>query len=124
MVTLPKKLELLAIFGTAGSSLGGGAYFCVWSLCSPSLACCLSGSKMVLILGTLRGKSQEVLIFGVVLSLGPVLILGGRLKHTRKDTDCSMTLEQKKEKFTHFELLIRIKIICSGVIVQSHRVAH
>ena len=34
-------------------------------------------SCVVLIFGPLGGKPQVVLIFGVVLSLGPVLILGG-----------------------------------------------
>ena len=42
--------------------------------CVPHLwpIACLLGSKMVLVIGTLRGKPHVVLKFGVALSLGPV----------------------------------------------------
>ena len=52
---------------------------CFW------FACVQGGSyfwpEVVLIFGPLGGKPQVVLIFGVVLSLGPVLIFGGGFRH-------------------------------------------
>ena len=43
-------------------------------------------SKVVLIFDPLGGKPQVVLIFGAVLSLGPVLIFGAGVYHTHTHT--------------------------------------